>query len=225
MLAVANVVSNRVVPGWAYVPWNLAVAVVVVVMARRALGRHAAVPRRALDREIGLGEWRRGAVFGGALALATIVVMLIGLAVPAFRALYEDRRVDESIGAALVQALVRVPLGTVLLEEIAFRGVLPAVAARRIGVLRASVVASVAFGLWHVLPAWNLSDTNQGIADVVGSGALGTAATVTFGVAGTALAGLWWCWIRYRSRSVLATVIAHTAANSVGYLLAYAVTH
>ena len=150
--------------------------------------------------------------------------MLVGLAMPALRGLYADERVDGSVAAVLYQALVRVPFGTVVLEEIAFRAVLPAVAARRLGVLRGSVVASVAFGFWHVLPAWNLNDANQAVGDLVGTGAVGTAVTVAFGVIGTTLAGLWWCWIRYRARSVLATVLAHTATNSIGYLLAFAVT-
>lgn len=214
VLVVANVVSNRVVPEAWYVPWNLAIAAVVVVLARRE------VP----DDELGFGSWRRGAAFGGVLAFATLAVMVLALAMPAFRQLYEDRRVDESFAAVAYQAFVRVPLGTVLLEELAFRSVLPALAARRWGVLRGCVFASVLFGLWHVLPAWNLNEANEVAGEVFGSGAIGTATTVLFGVVGTTVAGLWWCWIRYRSRSILATVLAHTASNTIGYLLAYAVT-
>ena len=214
VLVVANVVSNRLIPAPLYVPWNLAVAAVVLVLARRRLG----------DADLGLGEWRRGAAFGTVLALATLVVMLVALAMPVFRQLYDDRRVDDGVVQVLYQALVRVPLGTVLLEEVAFRSVVPALAAERRGVLRGSVIASVLFGLWHVLPAWHLNEANQVAGDVFGTGTVGTAFTVAFGVIGTTFAGLWWCWIRYRSRSILATVMAHTATNTIGYLLAYAVT-
>ena len=35
---------------------------------------------------------------------------------------------------------------------------------------------------------------------------------------------LWWCWIRYRARSILATMIAHVASNSVAYTIAWFVT-
>ena len=33
VLAIANVMSNRVLPAWPYVPWNLLVAVAVVLIA------------------------------------------------------------------------------------------------------------------------------------------------------------------------------------------------
>ena len=214
VLVVANVVSNRVIPAPLYVPWNLAVAAILLVLARR----------RVDDVALGLGEWRRGAAFGAVLAVATLAVMLVALAMPVFRQLYDDRRVDADLVNVLYQALVRVPFGTVLLEEVAFRSVVPALAAERRGVLRGSLVASVLFGLWHVLPAWNLNEANQVAGDVFGSGVAGTALTVAFGVIGTTFAGLWWCWIRYRSRSILATVMAHTATNTIGYLLAFAVT-
>ena len=219
VLAVSNVLANRVLPEVWYVPANLLVVVVVVWLGRRVVA----------DDELGLGQWRRGAAFGAVLAAATAVVMLVALAMPVFRQLYQDRRVDGEIGAVLVQALVRAPFGTVLLEEVAFRSVVPALAAQgRVGrppsVLRGSVVASVLFGWWHVLPAWNLTDANDVAGDVFGTGAVGTTLAVLFAVAGTTVAGLWWCWIRYRSGSVLSTVIAHTATNSIGYLFAYAVT-
>lgn len=213
LLALANVMSNRVLPAEAYVPWNLGVAALLLVIARR----------HVTDGELGLGEWRCGAAFGGVLAALTLGVMLLALAMPVFHQLYEDRRVDDTAAEVMYQALVRVPLGTVLLEELAFRSVVPAMAARRLGVLRASVVASALFGLWHVLPAWNLNRSNEAAGDVFGSGTWGTVAAVGFGVVGTTIAGLWWCWIRVRARSILATVIAHTATNSIGYLLAFAV--
>jgi membrane protease YdiL (CAAX protease family) len=47
---------------------------------------------------------------------------------------------------------------------------------------------------------------------------------VVFAVLGTMLGGLAWCWIRYRARSVLATILAHIATNSVGYVIAWFVT-
>ncbi len=214
VLAVANVMSNRLIPAVLYVPWNLAVAAVLVVIARR----------RVADAELGLAEWRRGGLFGVVLVVVTLGIMLLALAMPALRQLYEDRRVEDDLPAVLYQAFVRVPLGTVLLEEIAFRSVVPALVAERLGVLRASVVASVLFGLWHVLPAWHLNESNQVAGNVFGTGALGTVFAVMFGVIGTTVAGLWWCWIRYRARSILATVLAHTASNTIGYLLAFAVT-
>jgi membrane protease YdiL (CAAX protease family) len=55
----------------------------------------------------------------------------------------------------LVAMFIRVPFGTVLLEEIAFRGVLPALmgADGQRWMWRPVLGASVLFGLFHVFPA------------------------------------------------------------------------
>ena len=214
VLAVANLMSNRVLPAGLYVPWNVAVAVLLVFIARRCSN----------DRELGLGEWRRGLQFGMVLVVVTTAVLLMGLAMPSVNKLFEDRRVDSGIAVLLYQALIRIPLGTVLLEEIAFRSVLPALVAKRIGVLKGSIVASAFFGLWHVLPALNINTVNPVAHDVFGSGVGGKTVAVVFAVLATMLAGVWLCLIRYRARSVLAPMMGHMATNSIGYTIAWFVT-
>jgi len=214
MLVLANVMSNRVLPNWAYLPWNVCVAVAIVLVAVRLVDRET----------LGLGAWRHGAAWGGVLAVLTAGALLLGLTMPVFDEMYRDRRVTGDTVDWLYHAFVRIPLGTVLLEEIAFRGVLPGVFGVRWGVLRASVAASVCFGVWHVLPALGLNSVNPVASRVFGDGLGGVAAAVVFAVVGTGLTGLWWCWIRYRSGSVLATMIAHVASNSIAYTIAFAVT-
>ncbi len=214
ILAVANVMSNRVVPSALYVPWNASVAIGLIALGRRFES----------DRRLGLAEWKRGFQFGMVLVVATVAILLMGLAMPAVNDLFQDRRVDSGVATLLYQTLIRIPLGTVLLEEIAFRSVLPALVAARSGVVRGSVVASIVFGLWHVLPALNINTVNPVAADVFGDGIAGKVAAVTFAVLGTFLAGLWFCLIRYRSRSVLAPMLAHVATNSIGFTIAWFVT-
>ena len=46
---------------------------------------------------------------------------------------------------------------------------------------------------------------------------------VTFAVLGTTLAGLWFCLVRYRSRSILTSMFGHLATNSIGYTMAWLV--
>lgn len=215
MLVVANVMSNRVLPAAFYVPWNLAVAGVLVLVARGHVS----------DAELGFAEWRRGAAFGMTLLFATAGVMLLAVAMPVFHDLYRDRRVGGGLTTLAWQAGIRIPLGTVVLEEIAFRSVLPAVFAVRYGVLRGCMLASVLFGFWHVLPAWGINRVNPTATQIFGTGLAGEAVAVVLAVIGTTIAGLWWCWIRYRARSVLSTMIAHVATNSLGYLIAYFVVH
>ena len=49
LLAVANVMSNRVLPSALYVPWNLLVAVAVALLG---------LQRARRPRELGFAEWR-----------------------------------------------------------------------------------------------------------------------------------------------------------------------
>jgi membrane protease YdiL (CAAX protease family) len=211
LLAVANVMSNSVLPSAWYVPWNLLVAVCVAILGVQCVSLA----------EAGFAEWRRGAAFGVVLMTATAVVMLVAVAMPAFHDLYRDRRVDEGLGSMLYQVAIRIPLGTAVLEEVAFRAVLPALLAVRFGVMRGCVAASVLFGLWHVLPSLSLNKVNPVATDVFGTGTGGQIVAVVFAVIGTMVAGLWLCWIRYRARSILATVLAHIGSNSIGYTIAW----
>jgi len=50
VLAISNILVNRVLPAWSYVPWNVAVAALVVMIGVRTLpvGR------------LGLARWRSG---------------------------------------------------------------------------------------------------------------------------------------------------------------------
>jgi membrane protease YdiL (CAAX protease family) len=214
VLAVANLMSNRLLPDAAYVPWNLAVAMVCVLIARP-------VATRA---ELGLAQWRSGAAWGAVLFILTTGLLLLAVTMPAFNNLYHDRRVGSGWSTMLYQTVARIPFGTVVLEETAFRGVLPGLLAKRFGLLRGSLAASLLFGLWHVLPALGLNKVNPTMTKLFGDGAAGIAAAVAFAVIGTLVGGLWWCWIRYRSGSVLATMIAHVATNSVAYAIAWFVT-
>lgn len=211
VLVIANLMSNRVLPAWAYMPWNAAVAVVIVVLARKVTSRD----------KLGVTAWRRGAAWGTVLLVLTIGVLALAITMPAFNDLYHDRRVASGTGTWLYQAFIRIPIGTVLLEEIAFRAVLPGLFMLRWGVLRGCLAASVCFGLWHVLPALTLNEVNPVATRVFGTGAGGVAIAVVFAVCSTAIVGMWFCWIRLRSGSVLATMMAHVASNSGAYTIAW----
>ena len=74
------------------------------------------------------------------------------------------------------------------------------------------------------IPAANINKVNPVARDVFGSGVGGKTVAVAFAVVGTMLAGLWLCLIRYRARSVLASMMGHLATNSVGFTIAWFVT-
>jgi membrane protease YdiL (CAAX protease family) len=56
---------------------------------------------------------------------------------------------------------------------------------------------------------------------LLGTGLAGKLSGVAIAVVGTFLIGLWLCFLRYRSGSILAPLIAHTASNTGGYVLAF----
>ena len=54
-----------------------------------------------------------------------------------------------------------------------------------------------------------------------GEGDLPAAATVGASVAFTAVAAVWFWWLRDRSRSLVAPMLAHWSTNGLGYLFAW----
>jgi membrane protease YdiL (CAAX protease family) len=128
---------------------------------------------------------------------------------------------DGGLGwAALRAVLVVVPLGTVVPEELAFRGVLLALLGRRYGVRAGALLSSGLFGLWHVLPSLGGGAANATIAGVVGADAGGMAVRVVVTVLFTSLAGVALCWLRLRSDSLLAPMMAHWTVNGLGVIVA-----
>ena len=144
-------------------------------------------------------------------------VFAVGAALPATRPAFLDPNYRADAGRALFNALVVVPLGTVVPEEVGFRGVLWAALRRDHGVRSATVWSSVAFGLWHVLPT--LSQANPALVAVVGQGARSKIALVGGGVMFTGLAGALFCELRRRTGSLLAPAGLHWATNGLGVLL------
>ena len=56
--------------------------------------------------------------------LVVSMALAVAASVPALRGLFDDDRVDVDAGSMLWRALVVIPLATVVMEELAFRGVL-----------------------------------------------------------------------------------------------------
>ena len=200
----------------AYLLTCIAAAFILVLLARRD-------GLTWTELGFGTGSLRAGAVWGVAMAGIVLAGYLLVLTVPAARiALTDDRAARLSAAGVLWQATVRVPLGTVLLEEVAFRGVLWAMIARRRGAGWATGVSSALFGFWHVLPSLRTADANAAAVAVFGSGPLGQGLAVSAAVAGTAVAGTVFCELRRRSGSLLAPAALHWALNGCGYVFSWA---
>jgi membrane protease YdiL (CAAX protease family) len=189
-------------------------AIVLVAVARRVDhldGGDVGLARRDLA---------AGLRWAGVLAGLVAAAYAVAVAVPDLRDLFRDRRVgDVSAARMLAEVAVRIPLGTVLLEEVAFRGVLLGQMRRRLGAARGLGAMALAFGLWHVLPAWRINTVNPVLRD---SG-VGRIPAVIGAVVATGLAALPMGWVRLRSHSLLAPIGLHVATNSFAYAVAWAV--
>jgi membrane protease YdiL (CAAX protease family) len=148
-------------------------------------------------------------VAGGCAAVAT----LTGAALPATRELFADQRaVSAGSSSTLAGELARITFAAVPPEEIAYRSALLGL---RLGDgSQASAVAwsSVLFGLSHVQPT--LSTMSQtALGQRLAHRPLRQAAFVAGNVAATSAAGVVFAWLRLRSGSVLAPLLAHAALN------------
>ncbi|HEX2027668.1 MAG TPA: CPBP family intramembrane glutamic endopeptidase [Nitriliruptorales bacterium] len=206
LLAHSAVVNLAPLPRRWYVPVNLTTAGGLVARARWWDLRPTDVtgPVERLDDGLRWGLAASAVVASGLVATAAVARRS-----PRLRRLLADRRaagMDRRRLAA--ETLVRIPLGTVLLEEVAFRGVLLAGVQQVTSTATAVHVASGVFGLWHVAPTVAALRTN-GI-----EGAARLTVGVTAAVAATTLGGMVLCRLRLRSGSLVAPVCVHWALNA-----------
>jgi membrane protease YdiL (CAAX protease family) len=166
--------------------------------------------------ELGLGRarMRSGACWGLGAVAVVAVVYTAGALLPATRPAFLDSRYDLPLPGALRTALVVIPLGTVLPEELAFRSVLWGALARSCRPWQVLAATSVLFGCWHVLPALHIGASNAGVAAIGDDPLLVVAGTVALTTGG----GLVFGELRRRSDSVLASAGAHWATNGLGVL-------
>jgi len=184
-----------------------------------ALVAAAASGLTATDVGLGSEELTPGLCLGSAAAAATAGGWMLIAAVPATRpVLRDDRIAGLSRREVAHQALVRIPLGTVLWEETAFRGILQAALGRVMPAGAAIAVTAGVFGIWHVAPTAAALRIN-GLAD----SPVRTLAGVSAGAAATAAGGVLLSWLRTRSGSLAAPILLHLATNCGGALTAWAV--
>ena len=192
----------------AYVPANLLATVVLALVAFGPLGL-------TFDEVVGgfeLVDVLIGLTIGALLAAP----LFVGLRWPRWRARIADERTSHLRDAALFyQCLVHVPLGTALLEEFAFRGVLYVAWTNTESSLVAAIISSCVFGLWHIAPARNAFLLNH---PATSTGAMLRWIALT--VVATFLAGLLLVCLRVVSAGALLPFVLHATLNSLATLAA-----
>jgi membrane protease YdiL (CAAX protease family) len=206
-LAAYNIARSAAIPGDAHFVANILIAVAVL-----AVGLTIGLTRD----ELGVAhDHLRAGVRLGLLAAGLIAAVVVIVALfPGTGGLFEDDRVDVSFADMAVRVLVVIPLGTVLVEEVIFRGVLHGLLRRRLDIRPAALWGATAFGLWHLFPVWRSYDD-------VAFGDLGRWGTIVGTFAATFGAGLGFIWLRHRSGHLIAPVFAHVATNSIPFAVAW----
>lgn len=210
-----SVVANLGLGERWYTTRNLALIALLLLLARGLAVSWDELGLDPADLREGL-RWGRLAVLVVALAV-TAGAALRGV-VPPLQLLLDDARSDLPLAELVHAVLVRIPLGTALFEELAFRGLLLAALLRLMSPRWAILWSSAAFGLWHVAPTIQTLRINEVAPEsLAGLGAIAGAVVVT------TVGGAVFAWLRVASGSLLAPVLAHWATNAFG-LLAAAVT-
>ena len=156
ILAIVNVVD-------VLVPHASLVAAPVCAAVLLGLARLAGLSWAELG--LGPGTWRRGFAWAGATIGIVALVIAAGAALPLTRDAFRDSRYHLGLGSALLTSFVLIPVGTVLVEEVAFRGAQCSGAwLRRLGgtFLATAVLSSALFGLRHILPLLGLCRGQRG---------------------------------------------------------------
>ena len=217
--------------GWA-LGFALAVLAVGLAVDQAVAGAHVAVGLglaaclvaiawacglTVADLGLAWSTWRAGLRWGAAAAAFVVAVYALASLIEPVRAALPEA--GGGLGHTALTVLVVIPLGTVLPEELAFRGLLPALLERRWSVPAATLLSSGLFGLWHVLPSLGGGAANAAIASAVGGDAAGMGIRVVATVCFTSLAGVVLCWLRLRSDSLLAPMLAHWTVNGLGVIV------
>jgi len=199
-----------------------AVISVSLLTAALALIAWSAGATRA-DLGLARADMRAGLLYGAGAFGAVLLVLVVAAVIPATNGFLHDSRAQID-GGRLLYKLVTILLLTAIPEEFAFRGVLLGSALRLWGPWRASLVTSALFGFWHIAPTLHTMSDNRELAGVAAYTG-GQLLLVLGSVAVTFAAGLVFCWLRLRSRSLIAPVMAHVATNGLALTVAWFAVH
>ena len=162
----------------------------------------------------------RGLRLGAGLSGLAVLGYAVAVWVPSLASAFNDDRTPDDLASLLVKIFVVIPLRTVLLEELAFRGVLWGWLAKSRGERIAAWGSSLAFGLWHVPPALVVLKTNDALAS---SSPGGTWLVIGGILVGTTAVGLLLAELRRRTQSLAAPALLHWTVNAAGSLGSYVV--
>jgi CAAX protease family protein len=176
------------------------------------------------DLGLGRADVGAGVRYGAGAFLLVLLVLLAAAVVPVTNGFLHDSRAHIDGARLLYEVGVPIVLLTAIPEELAFRGALLGSGLRLWGPWRASLISSALFGLWHIAPTLHTMSDNHVFRGEAASVA-GQALLVLGSIVVTFAAGLAFCWLRLRSRSLIAPVMAHAATNGLALTVAWFAVH
>jgi uncharacterized protein len=209
--------TTAVLPGGSL---EFAIAGAALVALSLAVARALELDAAALG--LSWVPFARGAAVGAAIGVvgATCAVGVLRFVVPVIVGLQVEYAPLEQVTEVELARHVAVflPLGTVIPEELAFRGVLLGGLLRRLRQRDALIVSGTAFALWHVgVAIATVGDTT------LGSPSPWFAPAVVVALVAVLLGGSAFAWLRLRTRSLATTIALHWAFNA-GLLLGLSYT-
>jgi uncharacterized protein len=165
-----------------------------------------------------------GLVYGAGACAVVLLVLVVAAVIPATNGFLHDSRAQITGGRLSYELGVSIVLLTAIPEEFAFRGVMLGSALRMWGPWRASLITSVLFGLWHIAPTLGTMSDNHEFRGAAAS-VTGQVLLVLGAIAVTFVAGLIFCWLRLRSKSLIAPIMAHAATNGLALTVAWFAVH
>ena len=161
-------------------------------------------------------------IASGILVALTLSIIFIAIAlfvatVPRLQGYFlsQDSILKTKNSRIAFETMFRIPLVTALFEEFVFRGFLLALFLSIETTTSAILYSSIIFGLWHIFPAIN--GMNQDHYNALKNQSKHKKfAFVCFNVASTAVAGLFFSWLRIVANSVVAPWLLHSTINAGG---------
>lgn len=166
---------------------------------------------------------------GALYAAGIIAVIIVGMGIASRLPFIGSFFANEAFSAVskkrvFYEAGFRVPLGTALLEEVLFRGLLLGLLLQNNSVEVALLISSVIFGLWHIFPTVNQLEENQAAKDMVAGKRGRRVLSVIAVVVTTTIAGILFGILRVWSGSLITPWLVHWAINASG-IVSSALTH
>lgn len=214
ILIVTNIVNNRLVDKSYLLICSVASAALIGIAFLDGLSW--------TDLGLGHSTWNQGLIWSAWVLGAVVLFYAVAASIPITRKGFGDKRAAEQGWINLCyHSMIRIPLGTALLEEIAFRAVLLAVVAAEWGWWTGVIVSSVLFGFWHVYPSLEFHE-NSDSAQLLGTGRAAQVRSVVLTVLGTGVAGVGFCLLRGVSGSLFPPFVLHASLNGIGLALSWA---